>query len=176
VSTPMLYVSKSIDMEICIICIDGDFSKIRKTQKSACFLTKDYKVLGVIPENREPEPIDTKIYKGKNCVTSLIDVAIKNVQSDWAFIVFAGSVIKKKIDHKLSHYIENENDVLFPVVNRIYDFIRGSMNGILINKSFYAKVGEFGSGNNLQDTKILWADRALQNGVKFKAIVGACNI
>jgi hypothetical protein len=172
----MLYVSKSIDMEICIICIDGDFSKIRKTQKSSCFLTKDYKVIGVIPENREAEPSEIKIYKGGLCVTSLIDVALKNVKSEWAFIVFAGSVIKKKIDLKLSQYVENERDVLFPVVNRIHDFVRGSMNGILINKAFYDKVGEFGSGNDLQDTKILWADRALQNGVKFKAIVGACNI
>lgn len=172
----MLYVSKSLDMEICIICIDGDFSKIKKTQKSAAFLNKDYKIIGIIPENRETEPSDIKIYKGKNCVTSLIDVAIKNVDSEWAFVVFAGSVLKKKIDQKLSQYVENKNDVLFPVVNRIYDFIRGSMNGILINKSFYEKVGEFGSGNNLQDTKILWAARALENGVKFKAIVGACNI
>ena len=50
------------------------------------------------------------------------------------------------------------------------------MNGILINKEFHKEVGIFGSGNNLQDTKVLWAERALTKGVKFKAIVNAANI
>lgn len=172
----MLYVSKSLDLGIGIISIDGDFSKIIKTYKSSVFLTKEYPSIAVIPENRELQDSCIPVYQGKNSITSLFDLAIQKIQNEWAFVVFAGSVIKKKIDVKLSTYVENKNDVLFPVVNRIYNFIDGSMNGILINKSFYDEVGEFGTGNSLQDTKILWADRALQKGVRFKAIVNACNI
>lgn len=172
----MLYVPKSLDLGIGIISIDGDFSKITKTYKSSVFLTKEYQSIAVIPENRELQPCCIPVYQGKNSITSLFDLAIQKIQNEWVFVVFAGSVIKKKIDLKLSSYVENKTDVLFPVVNRIYNFIDGSMNGILINKSFYTEVGEFGTGNSLQDTKILWADRALQKGVRFKAIVNACNI
>lgn len=172
----MLYVSKSLDLGICIVSIDGDFSKINKTYKSSEFLSKQYPAIAVIPEDRKIFTCDIPVFQGKNSITSLFDTAIQKTKTEWAFVVFAGSVIKKRIDNKLSMYVENKHDVLFPVVNRIYNFIDGSMNGILINKHFYEEVGEFGTGNSLADTKIYWADRALQKGVKFKAIVNACNI
>ena len=172
----MLYQEKDLDMTICIISMDGDFSKIEKTKKTSEFLAKKYPVIGVIPESKTVMPASLPVYQGGNCVTSMIDKAMNECKSDWAYIVFAGSVMKKQIDKKLSYYVEKKQDVLFPVVDRIYNFITGSMNGILMNKEFYHEVGEFGSGNSLQDTKVLWAEKALNKGVKFKAIVNACNI
>lgn len=172
----MLYKEKDLDITICIISMDGDFSKIEKTKKTTEFLAKKYPSIGVIPESRQIVPSSLPVYQGGNCVTSMIDQAMHSCLSEWAYIVFAGSVIKKQIDKKLSLYVEAKNDVLFPVVDRIFNFVTGSMNGILLNKEFYNEVGEFGSGNSLQDTKVLWAERALNKGVRFKAIVNACNI
>jgi len=171
----MLYQEKTLDINVGIICVDGDFSKIEKTKKSTSFLGKDYKCIAVIPDAREKEACSIEVFKGGSCITSMMDVAIKNCVSEWVYIVFAGSIVKKSIDVKLSRYVEGRNDVLFPVVDRIYNWIYGSLNGILINRNFYTEVGEFGSGNSIQDTKILWADRALEKGVRFKAIVNACN-
>jgi len=172
----MLYREKDLDLTVCIISLDGESGKIEKTRKTSEFLTKNYPCLAVIPESREIIPASCPVYQGGDCVTSMIDKAIQECMTDWSYIVFAGSVIKKNIDKKLGLYVESNRDVLFPVVDRIFNFINGSMNGILINKDFHKEVGAFGSGNNLQDTKVLWADRALTKGVKFKAIVNAANI
>ena len=172
----MLYCEKDLDITVIIISVDGDYSKIEKIYNSTNFLSKNYKSIALIPDGRSIEPCSCKVYTGGNCITSLIDFGIEKADSEWAYCVFSGSVIKKSIDKKLGKYVETEKDVLFPVVNRIWNFIDGSMNGILINKNFYQSVGKFGSGNTLQNTKLMWAERALEKGVQFKAIVNACNL
>lgn len=171
----MLYQEKSLDLTVVILSIDGDPSKIEKTYVSSNFLCEKYPCIGVIPKDRAVKGLSCQVYNGGDCVTSLIDHGMQKVKTEWALFVFSGSIIKKKIDKKLSLYVETKKDVLFPVVNRIWNFIDGSMNGLLISKEFYSQVGEFGSGNTLQNTKILWAERALEKGVRFKAIVNACN-
>lgn len=171
----MLYQEKSLDLTVIILSIDGDSSKIEKTYQSSKFLCDTYQSLAVAPEKKKVTEISCPIYYGGDFVTSLLDTGMCKIKTEWGYCVFAGSIIKKNIDRKLSLYIETEKDVLFPVVNRMWNFIDGSMNGLLINKKFYTEVGEFGSGNSLQNTKLLWAERALNKGVKFKAIVNACN-
>lgn len=171
----MLYQEKHIDFTVVILSIDGDPSKIEKTYQSTKFLCDQYNCIAVIPKDRSVSTVSCQVYNGGDCVTSLIDNGMNKVKTEWALFVFSGSIIKKKIDKKLSLYVETKRDVLFPVVNRMWNFIDGSMNGLLISKEFYGQVGEFGSGNTLQNTKILWAERALEKGVRFKAIVNACN-
>lgn len=171
----MLYQEKPLDLTVVVLSIDGEPSKIEKTYHSSKFLCEKYPCIGIIPKDRTTKTLSCPVFNGGDCVTSLIDIGMNHVKSEWAFFVFSGSIIKKKIDKKLSSYVESKQDVLFPVVNRIWNFIDGSMNGLLISKEFYNQVGEFGSGNTLQNTKILWAERALEKGVRFKAIVNACN-
>jgi hypothetical protein len=175
----MYYQAKDLDMCVAIISIDGNTSGILKTQRSMDFLSKNYPSITVMPENIEldsDQEISTPIYQGGNCITSMFDVAISKSLAPWVYLIFAGSIIRKKIDIKLSKYVEAESDVLFPVVDRIWNFIDGSVNGILINKNFHKSVGNFGSGNPLKVTKLNWAEMALEKGVQFKAIVGAFSI
>lgn len=175
----MYYESKDLNLSVGIVSLNAVASEIKKTQKSMDFLSKNYPCLAVLPENLvldEPKDIKFPVYNAGNCITSLYDIAIKNSPCDWIYIVFAGTVIRKSVDVKLSRYVESEKDVIFPVMDRIWNFVDGSMNGILINKNFYNSVGSFITGNNLKVTKLAWAAEAVEKGAKFKAIVGAFSI
>lgn len=174
----MLYQSKDLDLCVVIVSFTGDAKEIRKTYFSADLLNKNYPCIVVVPDNVEVNLEELNItglpvLKGGNCVTSIFDTGIGNSLNDWAYMVFAGTTIRKNIDLKLSKYVESESDVIFPVVDRIWNFIDGSMNGVLINKNFFKQIGDFGSGNPLKLTKLDWAGRAIEKGCKFKAIVGA---
>jgi hypothetical protein len=174
----MYYETKDLNLCVVIVSFTGDVAEIRKTYFSAGLLSKKYPVLVVIPDGKtvdleELNITDLPVMNGGNCVTSLFDTGIENCLGDWAYMVFAGTSLRKDMDLKLSRYADHESDVLFPVVDRIWNFVDGSMNGILINKNFFQSVGEFGSGNPLKLTKLIWADKAMAKGCKFKAIVGA---
>ena len=177
----MFYQAKDLDLCVAIISLNSNANEIKKTHKRIEFLSKNYPSIVVVPENSnlditEINISDTPLFKGGTCITSMFDIAIENSLCPWVYLIFAGTTILQKIDVKLSRYIESENDVLFPVVDRIWNFIDGSINGILINQNFHAAVGNFGSGNPLKVTKLNWAERALEKGVNFKAIVGAFSI
>ena len=116
------------------------------------------------------------IVQGGMCITSMIDAACSHSKTEWVYTVLAGSILKKGIDCKISKYIKSERDVIFPVVDRIWNFVDGSINGLLLNRNFHSEVGELGFGKNLQYTKLIWADKAMQKGANFKGIVGAINI
>ena len=65
---------------------------------------------------------------------------------------------------------------MFPVVDRIWNFVDGSINGLMLSKKLHEEVGDFGSGDNLQLTKLIWAHKAIEKGCKFKAIVGGASL
>lgn len=177
----MFYQAQDLDMCVAIISLDSRVNEIKKTHKRIEFLSKNYPSIIVVPEHSKIDITDinidnTPLFRGGNCITSMFDIAIENSMKPWVYLIFAGTTILQKIDVKLSRYVDSEKDVLFPVVDRIWNFVDGSINGILINQKFHASVGHFGSGNPLKVTKLNWADRALQQGVRFKAIVGAFSI
>lgn len=174
----MYYETKDLNLCVVIVSFTGDVTEIRKTYYSSGLLSRKYPILVVIPDGKTIDHEELNItglpvMNGGDCVTSLFDTGIQNALGEWAYVVFAGSSIRRNIDLKLSRYVEAENNVLFPVVDRIWNFVDGSMNGVLINKNFFNLVGNFGSGNPLKLTKLVWADKAINKGCKFKAIVGA---
>jgi hypothetical protein len=76
-------------------------------------------------------------------------------------------------------FIKDDKDILFPVIDRKTNFIDGSMNGIIIRKSTFLKVGNFQTqtmqkktANEIELIKTFWALDAIENGCTFKAIVG----
>jgi len=172
----MLYQSSKLDMTIAILAHEKTMADIKRTFDSFANLQFDYKRILCVSEQSEiSSPIfdNTVLCKSGNCMTSLIDAACKIAKTEWLFFVFAGSYMPKNADNKNSKYAQDYKDVVFPVVNRQWNFVDATMNGLLISKQFHEEVGDFGSGNHLDITKLIWADRAIQKGVKFKAIVGA---
>jgi len=173
----MLYDSKKLDTTLAIISLNAYFYDIQKTINSSAFLTYECKKIAIIPfETQLEQSIDCQVLNGGYCITSMLDSAIKNAETEWILVVFAGANLQKGLDIKYSRYINTYKDVLFPVANRIWNFPEGSMNGIFINKNFHKEVGDFGKGNDLQITKLIWAAKAIEKGGKFKAIVGVKNL
>lgn len=172
----MLFATKDIDMEVAILCLDSSSKNIDRTAKSFVNFSKKYNFFVIIPQNSSLSEFYYPTYKANNCITCMFNEAFDKTKSEWLYFVFSGTSIKKNIDLKLSKYINNINDVIFPVVDRIWNFVDGSMNGILLNRKFFEEVGNFESGNDIKLTKLEWAGRAIAKGAKFKAIVQALDV
>lgn len=172
----MLYQSSKLDMTVVVLAHEKPLSEIKRTFDSLTNLQYDYKRILCVSEKSEiNNPIfdNTTLCKTGDSITTSIDAACKLAKTEWLFFVFAGSYLPKNVDNKNSKYAQDYKDVVFPVVNRHWNFVDATMNGLLISKQFHEEVGDFGSGNQLDITKLIWADKAVQKGVKFKAIVGA---
>ena len=172
----MYYAAKDINMEVVVLCLDGSPKNIDRTVKSFVNFNNKYEFFVVIPQNSSLSEFYYPTYKSNNCITCMINESFNKAKAEWLYFVFSGTSIKKNIDTKLSRYINNFSDVIFPVVDRVWNFVDGSVNGLLLNKNFVSTVGNFLTGNDLKLTKLEWADRAITKGAKFKAIVQALDV
>lgn len=121
-------------------------------------------------------------YKGKNTITSLINTGMKKGCKEWNLIVMEGVSIRPNLDKKYSLYIENEKDILFPIVmeynrdgfpTRIRNsFEDATLNGTFIHQRMFKASGNFADAP-ISFSKLMWAICAHDNGAKFKAILGA---
>jgi hypothetical protein len=118
-------------------------------------------------------------FKGGNTITSLVNTGMKKIKSEWVCIVFGGSRIPFDMEKKWETFCKSESDILYPIVEKKYNFVDGTFNGVLINKKFFLKVGKFPNVtmqkhgmNDFEFVKLLWATDALQHGAMFKGIVG----
>ena len=71
------------------------------------------------------------------------------------FLFHAGKCLNFDVINRLSKYITSDTDILFPVKNRVYEFIKNPLNGLLINKKIYNKIGLFGKDNPENIMKLL---------------------
>jgi hypothetical protein len=119
--------------------------------------------------------------RGKKTITSLLNAGIKRGHKEWNILVIEGAMVRPKLDQKYFYWVENEKDILFPIVvdyNRdglpvkIYsDFHEASLNGICIHQKTFKEVGDF-TENPLQISKEYWSYEASSQGCRFKAILG----
>ena len=112
-------------------------------------------------------------YKGKNTFSSLINVGMRHAPAEWNFIVMAGVTVRWKMDQKFSFFIENEKDILFPIVDGKTNFVDATLNGLFINKKTWYEVGEMDEKGEFEYIKANWGYRAIKNGTTFKAIAGS---
>lgn len=116
---------------------------------------------------------------GSDTITSLINVGLEATKAGWNMVLFAGSFVRAGIYRKFDLFATDEKDILFPVVDNKTDFVEGSMNGIILHKKTFDLVGNFTTSpmqksgyNELEMIKLFWSLGAIENGCKFKAIVG----
>lgn len=110
--------------------------------------------------------------KGGNTYTDLINRSLEKTKSPWNVIVIAGTTIRAGTTKKYHYFIESEKDILFPIVDKKYEFGEGSINGLVMHKNCIKEVGKFNNENDLELSKLAWADKAISLGYKFKAIAG----
>lgn len=96
--------------------------------------------------------------------------------------VLEGAIIPHGAAEKYSLFIENEKDILLPIVidynregipvNLYTDFIKCSLNGLFIHQTAFAEVGPFEDSLDLPIAKMDWGMKAKEKGYTFKAVLG----
>lgn len=121
-------------------------------------------------------------FKGKNTITSLINMGIKKGCKEWNIIVMGGTPVRKGIDKKYGLFLESEKDVFFPIVMEYNrdgfpikirnSFDEASLNGMMIHQKTFKNVGNFVDAP-IPISKFMWAIGAAEIGCKFKGVLGA---
>jgi len=173
-----------MDLGFIILCPDRSAAGLKNSLGS--IRLRSYKRESICLVDKSSNTKDIKdlknfcpTYKGKDTITSLVNLGIKKIKNEWACIIFGGSRIPSNIEKKLYTFCKEERDVIYPLVENKYNFIEGSFNGVTINKNFFEKVGDFPDQqmrkdglNDFELAKLLWADNAMKHGVVFKGILG----
>jgi hypothetical protein len=171
-----MFEPKNIDVSMAVIATDENYNKINETLKYNFKIFYKYEKIVVtnnlkvdyFNENEKLKKIHTDSFK----VLENYDIALNNCMTEWCFLLHAGSSLNFDVISKLSKFITSDKDIVFPVKNRVHDFIKNPLNGLLINKKIYNKIGRFRNDNSEQIIKLLWAANAVIEGCIFKAIVG----
>jgi len=173
-------------MEVCFLILnpDGNYIGLKNTIGSIKLRSFNRDYICAVGQNTGSKELKEMkelcpTFKGKNTITSLINTGFKKIKKGWVCIVFSGSRIPAGIEKKWSLFCKNENDVLYPIVEKKYNFVEGSFNGVLINTDFFNKCGDFPDHvmqkqglNDFEFAKLLWSFDALKNGACFKGIIG----
>lgn len=173
-----------MDVGFLILNPEKNVIGLKNTLNSIKNQSYDRESICVVGDNTTPEEMKAfkgfcQTYQAGNKVTSLINIGMKKLKHEWCLIIFAGSRIPAFVEKKLECFAKKESDVLFPVIERKFNFVDAPFNGVLINRRFFIKVGEFSTAdmqkeglNDFELTKVMWTISAIEQGVTFKAIVG----
>jgi hypothetical protein len=173
-----------MDVGFLILCPDRRIGGLRNTLGSIQSYCYDRDAVCVVGDDATAEDMREfkkvcPTHKGDGTITSLINLGMKKLKHEWAFILFGGSRVPQFIEKKIDYFATAETDVLFPVIDRKWNFVDGSFNGVVMNTKFFKKVGDFPTVtmqkadlNDFELAKMLWAIDAIEQGVNFKAIVG----
>lgn len=172
------------DFGFVVLCPERNLGGYQNTVRSINHQYPNAKIIGVVGNDvttSELAEMDTKCetVMGQDTITSLINVGMKNSKAPWNVIVFAGSWVRGSVYRKFEAFVRDKRDILFPVVDGHYNFVDGSMNGIIIHQDTFAEVGDFSTHNmqkeghnDLELIKLWWALGAMEKGCLFKAIIG----
>lgn len=173
-----------MDIGFVVLCPDRNVAGLKNTMCSINHNTYNREAVAVVGDDATPADIKQMkefcpTYKGKETITSLVNLGIKKLKHEWAFLVFGGSRLQPYLERKIEPFIKTEKDVLFPVVERRCDFVSSSFNGVVINTKFFQEVGGFTEAvmmkegmNDFELAKLFWCIDALEKQAIFKGIVG----
>jgi hypothetical protein len=121
-------------------------------------------------------------FRGGETVMSLINAGLKRGQeSRWNVLVMEGARVPRGLEYRYRRWIEDENDVIFPIVMQhdlegrptvvLSRFEDSTLNGAMIHSSMFKRVGPF-SDNPIGISKRFWGLDAEEKGARFKAVLG----
>lgn len=164
------YRAMPMNIGFTVMGFDDDPSKVSTTIKSIQRTYSNVKTLVVVPEEFKKDHKGAKV--GGNSVTSLINTSMEHAPAEWNVLVFAGVIIKEKLDQRYSSFMESRLDIFYPLVWGNVSFIDATLNGLAIHRDTFAEVGQFSNDNSLEICKMMWFLDASNKGCKFKAIAG----
>lgn len=172
-----LYKLKPLDIAFIVLSHDGDSGKVRSTVRS---IKRNYNfpVTVVMSDEAHSEEVARaealcEVVRGGKTITSLMNAGMDNCKNQWGLMAMSGSHIPRNFDNKFSIFVESDYDILFPVMDRRCNFVDATLNGLMISKVSWDKIGPMASKNNLEICKLFWALGAIEAGCRFKAVVGA---
>ena len=164
---------------VIILCPDCNYAGLRTTVSSLQSEFPNLNHVAVVGRDAQTENVKSlvkycRVYTGGKTITSLIDEGMKHLTDAWRLIVISGSLVRYRIIKKYKLFINNERDILYPVIDSKYIWDEASINGILMHQDTYNEVGEFGDDlADLKEAKLMWGARAVELKYHFKAIIGA---
>ena len=183
----ILHQYKKLNFGIGILCPEQNIGAIMCTVRSIKNNYPGVPFICVLPRSASPASVKEisnicSVYKGKDTITSLMNAAIRRGHKEWNLLVMEGVNVRSGVVQKYSLFIDQETDVLFPIVmdhnrkgepcNIKNKFPDASLNGTFIHQKTFKAVGDFSDGESLVDSRLWWAVHAIEQGTKFKAILG----
>ena len=169
---------KKLDFGFIIVCPNLKSISLKNTVKSLKYSHPGCPVIAVVPNNVKAETLKEmkeicNVYKGKSTVTSWMNTGLRNTTTNWNVFIVSGNWIKNKIIDKFSKFINDDSDILFPIMNGIYNFKDCDISGLCINRKVFKEVGPFAEQGAIDKCKEEWSIYAHgMCGSKFKAILG----
>jgi len=179
VSMKTLYRYKPLDFGFIVLCPNLNIGHLKNTIHSLDIYYPDAKVVVVLPGSCQKDEFESvsklkKTFKGGKTTASLINKGIENTPCGaWNFILFSKGWVRNRLDIKYSYFVENDKDILFPIINKNLTFVASDINGMFIHAKTHQDIGDFPDMDSLDSSKIIWATRAIGKGCRFKGIVGA---
>lgn len=173
-----LYKYKPLKFGFIVLCPNLNLGHLTNTISSININFPEAKTVIILPSNCKKEDLDTassfkKSYKGGKTIAAMINAGMTHTLcNEWNFILFSKGWVRNRIDIKYSYFVENEQDILFPIINRNLTFAYSDMNGLFIHKKSFQDIGDFPDMDPLDSSKIIWASNAIQKGYRFKGIIG----
>lgn len=172
-----LYKYKQLKFGFIILCPNVNIGHLRNTISSTDIYFPEAKVVIVLPSNCKKEDLETasklkKSYKGGKTTASMINTGMDHAPcSEWNFLLFSKGWVRNRIDIKYSYFVDDEKDILFPIINKNMNFSEADINGLFLHKKAFQDIGNFPDMESLDTSKLFWASGAIKKGYKFKGIV-----
>jgi len=114
------------------------------------------------------------VVKGRNSITSLINIGMESAKAEWNCVASAGVMAKYPIYRKLIRFLESERDIFYPVVDKVnWRFENSSLNGFCVHRDTFNDIGRFEEeDHSLELCRLFWAATAVEKGYQFKGLVG----
>jgi hypothetical protein len=175
-----------MDVGFIILCPDKNIAGLKNSLNSILYNSYGRESIAIVGNNVNANDLKAfkeicPTHKGKDTITSLINLGMKKINHEWALLMFGGNRIRPYLERKIERFITSEKDVIFPVTitEQKYDFVSSSLNGVVINTKFFKEVGDFPEApmikegmNDFEMAKLFWSVDAIENKAIFKGIVG----
>jgi hypothetical protein len=139
-----LYQPKELNCHFVVICPESNVSHLRGT--ASVLKSHGFGITAVLDERASGADLAEAraicpVACGGKTITSLINCGLENGGPEWNMIVVAGSWVRPGVVKKMSHFVESDLDVLFPVVDRQCSFQKGTLNGLMVHRRTFELVG-----------------------------------
>ena len=173
-----MYTYKNLKCGFVVLCPEHNINLLKCTANSIKYRYPDFPMICVTDKSATLNDIKEmkticETHKGKSTFSSLINTGMKYAPSEWNFILCAGVTVNWKMNERFSYFTESEKDIIFPIVEKKANFVDATLNGLFINKKTWKEVGEMENEGTFEEIKLMWALKAINKGVKFKAIAGS---